>query len=392
MKDLLGEETARLCLPVYRDRLRAVVLTGSLARNEGTFVKDEQGTRLFGDAEFLLVFRQSASLPSDAELHMVRQKIEERVRHRGLRAAVTLSVVRSPYLRRLPPSIFAYELRACGETIAGDPRVLAEIPDFTPADTPLDDAWRLLANRIVEQLGSIDDLLEGGAGLSPRVRYRTVKLYLDMATSYLVFVGRYAPTYAQRLENLLALAHADKRTAAPLSITEFAADVSACTRWKLAPTDQPYPDRAAFVERGLEYARNLWRWELARLAAAPLDLDDTALLEHWTRRQPLRSRMRGWLHVARREGWLKSYRSWPHWIRLAARTSPRHAVYTVASRLSFCAPESVAGSPSPSDWDHLRRCLPVSTSTELRPGQSGWHQVAADVTFNYSRFLVDTRA
>src|SRR5688572_30998474 len=53
MKHIICKETSRLGQQLYRDRLRAVVLTGSLARNEGTFIEGTGGCRLHGDAEFL---------------------------------------------------------------------------------------------------------------------------------------------------------------------------------------------------------------------------------------------------------------------------------------------------------------------------------------------------
>ena len=205
MKHIICKETARLELQLYRDRLRAVVLTGSLARNEGTFIEGAGGCRLHGDAEFIFVFGDDGILPSTADLAVMSQQIEERVHRQGLRAEITVSAVRPGYFRRLEPSIFAYELKACGETVAGDSKLLALIPDFGPREIPREDAWRMLANRLVEQLESVDELIEGRPTLTPASYYRTVKLYLDMGTSLLVFAGAYAPTYEERCKTLSLL-------------------------------------------------------------------------------------------------------------------------------------------------------------------------------------------
>ena len=59
----VSEKAAELCARDYGPSLRAVVLTGSLARDEATWVRDGAGRRLLGDAEFLLVFEQRVALP-----------------------------------------------------------------------------------------------------------------------------------------------------------------------------------------------------------------------------------------------------------------------------------------------------------------------------------------
>jgi hypothetical protein len=395
MKDIICAETVRLCCRVYRDRLRALVLTGSLARNEGTFVKDGHGCLLLGDAEFLCLFDDHAPLPSDTDIDVIQKQIEECVKGRGLNAKITLSAVRTEYLRGLPPSIFAYELRNCGETLAGDRDALSLIPDFSPADIPLEDAWRLLANRIVEQLESVDELLAEGPVLSPNAHYRTVKLYLDMATSLLVFVGAYAPTYAERAKTLATLVDAPGRvTAWPFAIRQFASNVMASTQWKLSAKHPAIDVDRGFWERGVDYAQNLWQWELARLQGQSVNGAPAALMERWMRRQPLRQRLRGWAYVARRSGWHRSWRHWPQWLRQAMNASPRYLIYAAGSELLF----TISRSSSDDGPQALRRPADaLAAHLPLLPKRSRsastiWHCLAADIVWNYNHFLVGTRA
>lgn len=397
MKDVVCEETARLCLQAYRDRLRAVILTGSLARNEATFVKDDLGCRLLGDAEFLLVFADGTELPTDPDLGVIRRQVEERVRGRGLRADITLTAGRVRYLRELPPSIFAYELRHCGETVAGDPQALSLIPDFPQVDIPLEDAWRLLANRLVEQLEGADELLARRPTLSPTLHYRTVKLYLDTATSFLVFVGGYAPTYDQRARALGTLRHSPPGTTRlPFDLGTFSDDVVRCTRWKLTATASVCDTSRAFWERAIDYAHALWRWELARIVgshgAVP---NDTLLMELHMRRQPLRERLRGWAHVARQSGWRSAPSRWPRWARRAFRASPRYAVYAVAAELAFDLRSAGGRVFDTGDdarrWQGLGETLPVAPHLS-RNGSGPRRSVAADVLFNYHEFVTNTRA
>lgn len=398
MKSVICEEVARLCQQVYREGLRAVVLTGSLARNEATFVKDDEGALLLGDAEFLLVFGNGATLPTSDDLRLIRQQIEERVRRRGLRADITLTAGPEAYLRALPPSIFAYELRTCGETLAGDAGALALIPDFSPADVPLEDAWRLLANRLVEQIEGVPELLERRPTLSPKLHYRTVKLYLDMATSLLVFAGGYAPTYEERARALALLRDAEPSASrAPFALQDFCAEVGECTRWKLGAVDPGGDVPRAFWERAMAHANALWRWELVQLAGDDdAGAPDRTLMARWMRRQPLSARVRGWAHIVRQAGWSSSWSRWPAWARLALRTSPRYAVYATATELLFGLRTSSGaahdgGGANAQDQDVIAQ-LPVAPRSKAANGGRTWTDIADDVLFNYHEFLVNTRS
>ena len=56
VKIAICEQTQDYCLQKYGRRLRAIVLTGSLAREEATVVREAQRCHLLGDADFLLLF------------------------------------------------------------------------------------------------------------------------------------------------------------------------------------------------------------------------------------------------------------------------------------------------------------------------------------------------
>jgi len=392
VKEVICEEAARLSLQVYHDRLCAVVLTGSLARNEGTFLEDELGCRVLGDAEFLLVCAERTELPSVPDLLVIQEKIAQRLRRRGIRVEVTLNAVRPDYLRRLPPSIFAYELRTCGNVIAGDPQVLRMIPAFTCAEIPREDAWRLLANRLIEQLESVDELLEWRSTLSPLAHYRTVKLYLDMATSLLVFAGGYAPTYKERARNLGKLVHSPAGAGVwPFSLEPFIDDVVRCTEWKLCPPGIVLNADRRFWERVIDYAQALWGWELALLQQSDSSAEPADLMTLWMRRQPLRDRLRGWAHVLSKHGWFQSSPAWPRYLRLIARASPRHLVYAAGSTVLFELGAARKSRPVP-DLERLRRDLPVQTWSNYDGDLSSLHSLAKSIVLNYKHFVAETRA
>ncbi len=391
------------------------MLAGSLARDEGTFVETDRGRRLLGDAELLLVFEDGIAPPPAADLALIREQIEERLRRRGIRAEITLSAVGRGYLRRLPPSIFAYELRASGEAVAGEAAVLGLIPKFAAADIPREDAWRMLANRLVEQLAGTDELLAERPIISPEAHYRTVKLYLDMATSLLVFAGAYAPTYEERADNLARLAKWSGNTSWPFPLGPFAEHVAATTRWKLSGGSLVTEARRAFWERAIDYAEALWHWELCRLTRVDRDAASPALMSLWMRRQPWPGRARGWAHVVRARGWHRSWPLWPRWLRLASQGSPRHLVYRAASTLVFELRATAAQRRPVSDLLRLVRDLPLAAwPGQPEPKALGAHApdsigalapdsigalapdsigaLAGTILANYRSFLMETRA
>jgi hypothetical protein len=230
-----------------------------------------------------------------------------------------------------------------------------------------------------------------------------VKLYLDMATSLLVFAGAYAPTYRQRADALRALAGgADRASDWPFPLDEFADRVACATRVKLGGGAGPTPGadldgQLALLDWGeaVADARRLWRWELTRLGGAEPQLDDRSLLGRWMSAQPLPARLRGWLYVARRTGWWRSLAYCPRWIRYAWRASPRYWVYASATELLFGLPALLGPAPAGPSLSRLREltaALPVSISREAGPTAAPWQRLAADITWNYKQFLTDTRA
>jgi hypothetical protein len=387
-------EVIRQSLMRHAADLRALVLTGSLARGEATIAVEGDRCRVLGDAEFLAVFADGAPRPPAAAVHETATRVETALADRLISCPITLSAVPEAYLRALRPAIFAYELRSCGRVIWGDPTVLRAIPQFSARDIPPEDAWRLLCNRLVEQLEVMTSPEDSCATASPEAHYRMVKLHLDMATSFLVFAGAYEPTYQARSERLLGLAGDPQWIAeAPFPLEPFARAVEACTRWKLDGGDAVGEDPPPWGPV-LDRARRLWRWELLRLTRGGGHLPDRALLDALLARQSAAARARGWLHVVRRCGWHRSWRLWPRWARLARRGSPRYLVYTAACQTLFWGLGPPSLETDAAGGDPVRTVvadLPV-VRPWAHPGFRPWADVIADIAFNYRKFLVDTRA
>lgn len=378
----------------FGGRMVSLILTGSAARDEVTAVSCGEKWKLLSDAEFLAVVQ--AENRADAETAvLVRKESAKKLRGQGIEVAVDMAVVTRPYFQDLPPHIFSYELRSCGKVISGDPAVLRLIPSFAAQEISKEDAWRLLCNRMIEQFAFLDDLESSAAELTPRLEYATVKLYLDMATSYLVFAGQYAPTYRERADRLLKLASQPSGDA-PFPLTKFASRVAACTSWKLSGDEESSVGGMEFWNEAVSCMRRLWRWEMIQMTHASGELTVASLSKRLAEQVTAKQRFRAWLSLTKRDGWLKSCAKWPRWVRLASRSTPRYLVYQVATEIAFRLPCLVKHNGAPPrldvNWSELRSLLPERAPQPNSRSNSAWRDIVSDVLWNYARFLRSTRA
>ncbi|HEY6270836.1 MAG TPA: hypothetical protein VIX19_02455 [Terriglobales bacterium] len=391
------QKTASVCARRYAGSLRAVMITGSLARNEATWTPQPNGWELLGDAEFLLVFEPPASLPAQGAIASLEQEIRAELGCEGISGHVQLAPVNPSFLEELQPRIFGYELRACGRVVYGDRSVARLIPDMSPADIPLEDAWRLLANRMIENLEAAVQVERRAGALPPGLLYRTVKLYLDIATSLSVFADFYAPAYGERCRRLRALvAMPETRSDWPFPLQPFSELVSVATDLKLGGNPQQAANLGwEFWLQAVRYSRLLWQWELARLVGAQELEPNQDLMQRSMRLRPFSERLRGWIFVWRACGWLRSVRWWPRWARLAAGGSPRYCVYQAADMLFEQLPGALEdGGETNVDRAASERVLsglPV-VRWARRSGDWRWSDLVREVARNYHQFLEPTRA
>lgn len=397
----IERNAAEVCEQRFGSGLRALILTGSVARNEATIESGSSPVRLLSDAEFICVCQNSVGLPSEPETAKIVRDIATKNSTDGISCPISLGIVHDRFLRKMRPHIFAYELRECGRVIAGEAQILSLIPEFTAKQIPLEDAWYLLCNRAVELLEHSGEITDRHRSELPGpLLYATVKMYIEMATSFLVFQGRYVPTYSGRAEQLRALA-ADMRLAqdCPLDLSAFARVVSECTSWKLGERRGPATAESAFLSNGFDLWLNaihdiqaLWRWELERMTASAANLPDRELMRLWMRRQPKAKRLRGWMLVLRQQGWTSSWRYWPRWFRLALRASPRYWIYAAACELLFELPTLVPGAGD--GISPLLDFLPVvrNGGDDARDTNAGWRRTASEIGWNYQKFVMNTRS
>lgn len=352
--------------------LRAVVLTGSMARGEGSVQSGNGIAEVLGDAEFIVVVAGRAALPARAEVDHLVKAAEAALRNHGIRCHISTAVVRPAWFRALLPHIFTYELRTCGKVVWGDRSILNLIPEIDPARISREDAWRLLSNRMIELIEAVL--------YNREIDYRLLKLSLDMATSASIFLGVYAPTYRERALQLQSLAASVCPPELPISLQALARTASDATEAKLSC--RPLP--ACSLQSSLTAACSLWDWEVRTLARLDEDTPAAAAARAWLRRQPLRDALRGWASALKRSSTRMLLRHAARWLRHLG-ASPRYQTYLAARELLPHLPALSSGAPDPS----LYAGLPSPCAAGSK---AGWRDLAAAVVTSYHTYLEATRA
>ena len=396
LRSVISRSVRRVCTNVFGSRLKSIILTGSLARDEATFARIANLETVFGDAEFMLVLQRHEAFPDAALLGVIRQRIERDLLQRQIICKIDLSVVRPDYFQRLPPHIFSFELKHCGRVIWGGDDGLRAIPDYSAGALSREDAARLLSNRLVELLEYAPEIFNSQISVSPAFQYKLLKLYLDMGTSLLVFLGNYAPTYRERQQLLFRLAsRAPETKNLPFDMKAFAACLAVCTQWKLSPRASLEVAPHLQWREAIRAARTLWRWELIQLTGASHAIADAELFQAWNRMQSQIANLRGWMRVACLCGWRVSSRHWPKWWKLCLTTGPRFGVYRAAVGLLFGASSGPNGSGSHNKAGTnsfaLRHFLPLADGAQEQNGPDNELMLAAATISNYREFLVGTR-
>lgn len=224
MRELI-DRYARDITERLNGNLDALILVGSHARGEGI-----EG---LSDIEFWAVVKD---LGDAKKPHLDKN--------------VYLGFTTRDRLTKLRPYIYTVEVRKFGKVLHGDKNIVSSIPDYSFEDIALVDGFRLLNNRIVEQLILLNRI-ENGEVVN---QYDFDKGYIQLVNSILVLNGRYRSLYAEKLEEFRKLDKIDpglrkKADEAFVSI-------------KLVPLPEIDRDRA--LEKWLElreYFRMIWSKE-----------------------------------------------------------------------------------------------------------------------------------
>jgi hypothetical protein len=282
-----------------------LILTGSVARGEGTLIADQKtGTRWMGDLECLLIVPPGAHASKlDATLQIVETKLNKDFsdRRRGLKIGLTRMA--SSRLERLRPSIFNRELLEHGKLLWGTPSAVPLPAWWTAGDreVPLSDAFRLLNNRTIQQIKA--RMTQETADAEPlSAEYAISKFWIELATSLSVFLGCYRTTYRERqtaIESLLA----SKPEIFGCKFNELL--VTRLREAMAVKFGQTPSVLGAACQRFNEVARSasrVWYWESAGMLGA--DLNDStwrSVISRLRRLETPRQRARDWMRLLGRD-------------------------------------------------------------------------------------------
>ena len=245
-------------------------------------------------------------------------------------------------------------------------------------------------HRIIELIATIAACDLAAHRCSPQLEYALVKLYLDMASSFLIFLDRYQATYSTRLAELRKPI-VEHRGPPGFDQKAFCDRVSKCTVRKLGDGPFQPEETAILLEDAIGYARELWFWETNLLCGSPRYVPVAEIIAAMGRRQTYTEKQRAWISLVRRSGVAATVRHALRWTRLCRLATPRYLVYGASFQLFCAVPEFLAATHSSPDFVDLAEiCAPLPVLPEEPAHTLDWSYLAAHTNWCYQRFLIGT--
>jgi hypothetical protein len=371
---------------------KAAILTGSAARDEATFLYNPSGTLWLSDIEMVVVIPDSASLADSArELRLLSARLEQDLKEHGTSVAVDLQPASEGALRAFQRNLFGYEFRVHGKQLFGDRDYLKDLPALSAREIPMEDAWRLLSNRMVEWLdfGSKEPLFS-----APEQFYRLTKQYLDLITSLSLIAGRYSDRYETRAAVLTDLQDWLSHRPRELPMQSLFGGATLAYNFKRNPNAPEYawlldckPEafRAGLASAGWSWMADdlsaiqvaAWDWELATLSSIQVT-SPAAMLRAIPAVYTWRPWLKGWARLVLKPDLRDGAVFFTRFARLFPVANPRGLVFLCARLLA-----DPQNGGSEATLNHVRRLLPV-----MYPGgsKSREHLVQQCVT-NWKAYL-----
>lgn len=207
MKKHLEHATRKMLLSIGEEKIKSIILTGSVTRGEGSGIVTDHGIEVYSDYDLMVLVAPSYDSSIDKlrrESAALSEKISEELIQEGLLSGVSLYPLSVGDLGSLTPTMFTLQLRNCGKVLHGD-ECLDLIPDHNVGDIPRIDSLTMLNNRIATQMKFIEpEVFIWKTKEDPRqVRmsiYHTAIAFLDLSSSLLNLLGKFQLSYGERAE------------------------------------------------------------------------------------------------------------------------------------------------------------------------------------------------
>lgn len=286
-----------------------VLLTGSFARGEGTVIAHPQsGSRWLSDVECLVVVR--GGIVSKQEIQRSMRQIERDTNSISANAArgikVELRAILTEGMPRLPPAIFTSELREHARLLCGDPAAIPAPPvGSNGAGISKHDAFRLLNNRIIEQIAVRDEYVDAVSD-STATAYSLAKFWIDLGTSLSVFLGCYRPGYRSRQKPVEEALRAHQEILGREMGERLISRFRNAMAQKFGEAGFPLGDLAGQFSEAVEIARATWNWESGQLLGTSGAASDwRGIFSRLSSLETAKQRMRDWARVLRQPSRLR---------------------------------------------------------------------------------------
>lgn len=300
----------------------AIVLTGSLSRGEGSVVCNNGALHLNSDIEAFFVHQSLWSQDKISVIKDLSEEINNHLKGQNVFCKVEFAPILWGSFLRFKPTIFAFELKTMGKVLWGDGSALSLIKPFPSSDIPKWDAFDLVNNRIIEHLTAFQDILYGQSTdiqQQEQAAYSLIKMYIDMATALLVFLGQYEPTYKARARRFHNVGRHLQNTPLEPCLPGLIEMVERCTDFKLYQRSSArdffrHIDSSGPVESNYGfnfynqlllkeweklslYVKPIWIWMANKTTQGDYTEDIYALASRILRQEPLIKRFRGWARL-----------------------------------------------------------------------------------------------
>ncbi|HHT9120110.1 MAG TPA: hypothetical protein ACFYD3_06170 [Candidatus Hypogeohydataceae bacterium YC41] len=289
----------------------AIILSGSLARGEGTAYSNNGALWLNSDFDALVVFKDRAeSSHNTPATKKLAEDIAKHLERQNIFCRVEFGIIRLDSFLKFQPAIGVYELKTMGKAIWGDESVLSLIRPFSTHDIPKWDAFEMMNNRLIELLIAFQGILnerECDVQRQEAAAYSLLKMYIDMATAILVFQGKYEPTYEARARRFKEVTHGLKDTPFYPYLPELTDMVLRCTDFKL---HQRSSTMDFFAQKGYDlscsnqllsewrrlsmHVKPVWMWMANDIAGGNYTEDASVLVKLILKKETLYKWLKGW--------------------------------------------------------------------------------------------------
>ncbi len=287
-----------------------VLLTGSFARGEGTVIPNPRTkSRWLSDVECLVVVR--GGVVSNREIRRSLRQVELDSNSDCANAGRGIKVELSPILTRrrarmMRPAIFTRERCEHAKLLWGDPAVIPvpRLPSSGDA-IPQRDAFRLLNNRILEQIAVRSEYADRASD-STAIAYSVAKFWIDLGTSLSVFLGCYRPGYRSRQKSVEDALRAHQEILGAEMSSRLIARFRNAMAQKLGQTGFPSGDPDYEFSEAVEIARATWNWESGQLLGTSTAVSDwRVIFARLSSLETAAQRLRDWARVFRQPSRLR---------------------------------------------------------------------------------------